>query len=116
MGKGRSMSEGWIAVDGKALKNDKALQSWLDVALDFHAQGSGKDTGPAKRRRRAEAGSGQRVPSRISRRADVVTHTESFSRAGAVTPGQLWLGPASPSTLRRYSLRSAMQPRGSCAD
>lgn len=84
------MSEGWIAVDGKALKNDKAQQSWLDVALDFHAQGSGKDTGPAKRRRRAEAGPrSTRASSRISRRADVVTHTGSFSRAGAVTPGQL---------------------------
>jgi TfoX/Sxy family transcriptional regulator of competence genes len=42
MGKDRSMGEGWITVDEQVLKSADDLQSWLDVALDFHAQGSGK--------------------------------------------------------------------------
>jgi TfoX/Sxy family transcriptional regulator of competence genes len=42
MGKGRSMGEGWITVDEEALEKDEDLQYWMDVSLDFHAQGSGK--------------------------------------------------------------------------
>lgn len=42
MGQGRSMGEGWIAVDEQALTSDDDLQSWMDVALDFHAEGSHK--------------------------------------------------------------------------
>lgn len=42
MGKDRSMGEGWIAVDKAALESDHDLQYWMDVALDFHAHGSGK--------------------------------------------------------------------------
>lgn len=42
MGKDRSMGEGWITVDEAALESDAELRSWMDVALDFHAQGSGK--------------------------------------------------------------------------
>ena len=42
MGKDRSMGEGWITVDEQALASDDDLQSWIDVALEFHAQGSGR--------------------------------------------------------------------------
>ena len=42
MGRDRSMGEGWITVDEQALESDEDLQYWLDVALDFHARGSGK--------------------------------------------------------------------------
>ena len=42
MGKDRSMGEGWITVDEQALESDDDLQHWMDVALEFHAQGSGK--------------------------------------------------------------------------
>ena len=42
MGKDRSMGEGWITVDEQALTSDDDLQHWMDVALEFHAQGSGK--------------------------------------------------------------------------
>jgi TfoX/Sxy family transcriptional regulator of competence genes len=42
MGKGRSMGEGWITVDEAALESDTDLRYWIDVSLDFHAQGSGK--------------------------------------------------------------------------
>jgi TfoX/Sxy family transcriptional regulator of competence genes len=42
MGKDRSMGEGWISVDEQALASDDDLQSWMDVALEFHAQGSGR--------------------------------------------------------------------------
>ena len=42
MGRGRSMGEGWITVDEEALENDEDLQYWMDVSLEFHAQGSGK--------------------------------------------------------------------------
>ena len=40
MGKGRSMGEGWIAVDASAVESDHDLQHWIDVALDFHARGA----------------------------------------------------------------------------
>lgn len=41
MGKDRSMGEGWIIVDGRALESDDDLQNWIDVALDFHVRSSG---------------------------------------------------------------------------
>jgi TfoX/Sxy family transcriptional regulator of competence genes len=44
MGKGRSMGEGWITVDKAALQSDDDFQYWMDVSLDFHAQGSAKKT------------------------------------------------------------------------
>jgi TfoX/Sxy family transcriptional regulator of competence genes len=34
----RSMGEGWIAVDGDALADDRALTSWLDAALAYNAE------------------------------------------------------------------------------
>ncbi len=43
MGKDRSMGEGWITVDEQALESDDDLQYWMDVSLDFHAWGSGKE-------------------------------------------------------------------------
>ncbi len=43
MGKDRSMGEGWITVDEQALESDDDLQYWMDVSLDFHARGSGKE-------------------------------------------------------------------------
>ncbi len=42
MGKDRSMGPGWIGVDHEALMSDDDLRLWMDVSLDFHAQGSGK--------------------------------------------------------------------------
>lgn len=42
MGKDRSMGEGWITVDESALESDADLGYWMDVSLDFHAQGSGQ--------------------------------------------------------------------------
>lgn len=42
MGKDRSMGEGWITVDEQALNSDHDLRYWIDVALDFHARGSGQ--------------------------------------------------------------------------
>lgn len=39
MGKGRSMGEGWIAVDYSAMELDHDLQFWIHAALDFHARG-----------------------------------------------------------------------------
>lgn len=42
MGKGRSMGEGWITVDKKALSRAKDLDYWMQAAMTFHAQGSGK--------------------------------------------------------------------------
>ncbi|SDT43645.1 TfoX/Sxy family protein [Microlunatus soli] len=49
MGKGRSMGEGWITVDEEALHDDADLRYWLDAALEFHANGSGKKSKPAKK-------------------------------------------------------------------
>lgn len=43
MGKGRSMGEGWITVDERALESDDDLQYWIDASLEFHARGSGKN-------------------------------------------------------------------------
>ncbi|TDT30108.1 TfoX/Sxy family protein [Naumannella halotolerans] len=42
MGKGRSMGEGWITVDKKALAKAKDLDYWIQAAMSFHAEGSGK--------------------------------------------------------------------------
>jgi hypothetical protein len=36
MGAGRSMGEGWIAVDGEALAGD-GLRYWIDAVLEHHA-------------------------------------------------------------------------------
>jgi TfoX/Sxy family transcriptional regulator of competence genes len=44
MGKNRSMGEGWITVDERALESDDDLQYWIDASLDFHARGSGQKT------------------------------------------------------------------------
>jgi TfoX/Sxy family transcriptional regulator of competence genes len=38
MGKGRSMGEGWIAVDGEALTDDADLQFWIKAVLEYHAE------------------------------------------------------------------------------
>ncbi|MGY1815763.1 TfoX/Sxy family protein [Blastococcus sp. SYSU D00820] len=37
MGRGRSMGEGWIAVDEEAVAEDGGLRSWLDAALERRA-------------------------------------------------------------------------------
>lgn len=50
MGKGRSMGEGWITVDQDAIDADKDLEYWLDAALEFHAQGSGKKSGTKRKK------------------------------------------------------------------
>ena len=38
MGAGRSMGEGWIAVDGDALATDEDLRFWVDAVLTFNAE------------------------------------------------------------------------------
>ncbi|MCF6742995.1 TfoX/Sxy family protein [Blastococcus sp. KM273128] len=38
MGAGRSMGEGWIAVDGDALVRDEDLRFWVDAVLEFNAE------------------------------------------------------------------------------
>ena len=38
MGKGRSMGEGWITVDEKALPDDRDLHFWIDAALEHNAE------------------------------------------------------------------------------
>jgi len=45
MGAGRSMGEGWIAVDERSLESGDDLQHWIDAALDFHSRGSGRLVG-----------------------------------------------------------------------
>ena len=40
MGTGRSMGEGWIRVDAKALGDDKALNDWLETATGYLARRS----------------------------------------------------------------------------
>ncbi len=40
MGPGRSMSEGWIAVDRVALADDRDLRFWIDAVLE-HGTGNG---------------------------------------------------------------------------
>ncbi|MCZ2810267.1 TfoX/Sxy family protein [Modestobacter sp. VKM Ac-2979] len=42
MGKGRSMGEGWIAVDEEALTGDEDLQFWVDAVLEHHAEAAGR--------------------------------------------------------------------------
>jgi TfoX/Sxy family transcriptional regulator of competence genes len=42
MGKGRSMGEGWIAVDEKALTEDSDLQFWIDAVLEYNAEKKAK--------------------------------------------------------------------------
>lgn len=42
MGKGRSMGQGWITVEKAALEAPEGFGYWMDAALSFHAQGSGK--------------------------------------------------------------------------
>ena len=39
MGEGRSMGEGWIAVDGEVLTEDRDLHFWIDAVLE-HAAGT----------------------------------------------------------------------------
>lgn len=38
MGTGRSMGEGWIRVEARALRSDAALHGWLDQATQFNSQ------------------------------------------------------------------------------
>lgn len=38
MGKGRSMGEGWITVDGDALTQQGALEFWMGAALEYNAE------------------------------------------------------------------------------
>ncbi|MFW6775963.1 TfoX/Sxy family protein [Nocardioides sp. CPCC 205120] len=38
MGAGRSMGEGWIAVDDEAVATDDGLRFWLDAALEHNAR------------------------------------------------------------------------------
>jgi TfoX/Sxy family transcriptional regulator of competence genes len=38
MGAGRSMGEGWIRVDAKALSSDAALAQWLECATRYLSQ------------------------------------------------------------------------------
>lgn len=38
MGLGRSMGEGWIRVEARALRNDAALVGWLEAATRYLAQ------------------------------------------------------------------------------
>ena len=38
MGAGRSMGEGWIAVDQDALDDDRVLRFWVDAVLEHHAE------------------------------------------------------------------------------
>ncbi|SEK93414.1 Transcriptional regulator of competence genes, TfoX/Sxy family [Blastococcus sp. DSM 46786] len=38
MGAGRSMGEGWIAVDRDALAEDDELRFWIDAVLEHHAE------------------------------------------------------------------------------
>ena len=38
MGAGRSMGEGWIAVDKEALTEDGELQFWIDAVLEHNAE------------------------------------------------------------------------------
>lgn len=40
MGAGRTMGEGWIAVDRSALGTERDLQDWVDAALELHARGT----------------------------------------------------------------------------
>lgn len=41
MGAGRSMGQGWILVEGEALRSDVELASWLDCALSYRYRQSG---------------------------------------------------------------------------
>jgi TfoX/Sxy family transcriptional regulator of competence genes len=38
MGAGRSMGEGWIAVDRDALTDDRDLRFWIDAVLAYNAE------------------------------------------------------------------------------
>ncbi|MGY1822086.1 TfoX/Sxy family protein [Geodermatophilus sp. SYSU D00079] len=38
MGAGRSMGEGWIAVDQEALTDDRDLQFWIDAVLEYNVE------------------------------------------------------------------------------
>ncbi len=38
MGKGRSMGEGWITVDGEGLTEDRDLHFWIDAVLECNAE------------------------------------------------------------------------------
>jgi TfoX/Sxy family transcriptional regulator of competence genes len=38
MGEGRSMGEGWITIDEKALAEDKNVQFWIDAVLAYNAE------------------------------------------------------------------------------
>lgn len=51
MGKDRSMGEGWITVDERALESDDDLQYWIDVSLDFHARSPGQKTRKSARKK-----------------------------------------------------------------
>jgi TfoX/Sxy family transcriptional regulator of competence genes len=47
MGAGRSMGEGWIRVEARALHSDAALNNWLEAATRYLARG--KPTRPTPR-------------------------------------------------------------------
>ncbi len=49
---GRPM-EGFISVDGESVAGDKALQTWIDLALAFVKTLPAKSTKPAKKRKPA---------------------------------------------------------------
>ncbi len=54
MGAGRSMGEGWIAVDGAVLAGEDELRFWIDAVLTHHADETarGRTGGRATRGRR----------------------------------------------------------------
>ncbi|WP_152364980.1 TfoX/Sxy family protein [Microlunatus speluncae] len=49
MGQGRSMGEGWITVDQDVVDSDDELRHWIDAALAFHAEGSGRNPGTKRK-------------------------------------------------------------------
>lgn len=44
MGKGRSMGEGWITVDGGVLATGEDLQFWIAAVLEYHALAATKSS------------------------------------------------------------------------
>lgn len=42
MGPGRTMGQGWLAVDSNAVAADEDLAFWVDAALDFNGRGAGE--------------------------------------------------------------------------
>ena len=39
--RGRKMSKGWIVVDARRIESDKALESWIQEALDYNKKVTG---------------------------------------------------------------------------